>query len=106
MCHKLSEQQVLSDLSRSGVQLMLSKFEYDGKLNPSFKTGQFELPMSRMWSYAKQPQTPRFVLVSSAGVTRPGRYSWLTVFRISSQVCFAHHLHAGTAIIMYLMYLR
>lgn len=53
---------------------MLSKFEYDGKLNPNFKTGSFQLPLSCIWGYAKQPQTPQFVLVSSAGVTRPDRY--------------------------------
>jgi uncharacterized protein YbjT (DUF2867 family) len=55
------------------VQLMLSKFEYDGKLNPSFREGKFELPVSRIVAYCGDPVTPRFVMVSSAGVTRPGR---------------------------------
>lgn len=27
------------------VQLMLSKFEYDGELNPNFRLGQFSLPV-------------------------------------------------------------
>ena len=52
---------------------MLSKFENDGKLNPSFKTGPFQLPLAKIWGYPKEPQAPRFVLVSSAGVTRPDR---------------------------------
>jgi hypothetical protein len=30
------------------MQLMLSKFEYDDKLNPSFRTGAFELPVGAM----------------------------------------------------------
>lgn len=56
------------------LQLMLSKFEYDGKLNPNFQTGAFQLPLGRIWGYPTEPQAPRFVLISSAGVTRPGRY--------------------------------
>ncbi len=55
------------------LQLMLSKFENDGKLNPSFKTGPFKLPVAKIWGYPIEPQSPRFVLVSSAGVTRPSR---------------------------------
>ncbi|XP_058095521.1 protein HIGH CHLOROPHYLL FLUORESCENCE PHENOTYPE 173, chloroplastic [Magnolia sinica] len=55
------------------LQLMYSKFEYDGKLNPSFVEGAFQLPLSRIAAYIKDPVTPRFVHVSSAGVTRPDR---------------------------------
>ncbi|XP_057544675.1 protein HIGH CHLOROPHYLL FLUORESCENCE PHENOTYPE 173, chloroplastic [Amaranthus tricolor] len=55
------------------LQLMFSKFEYDGKLNPTFVEGPFELPLSTIRAYMKQPITPRFVHVSSAGVTRPDR---------------------------------
>lgn len=57
------------------LQLMLSKFEQDGALNPTFREGAFELPLQRVSAYTAQPQTaaPRFVLVSSAGVTRPNR---------------------------------
>lgn len=55
------------------LQLMFSKFEYDGKLNPTFKEGPFELPVSSIRSYLKDPITPRFVHVGSAGVTRPDR---------------------------------
>lgn len=57
----------------SSLQLMISKFEYDGGLNPSFRPGQFELPLESVTAYMAQPVAPRFVLVSSAGVTRPNR---------------------------------
>ncbi|KAF9590806.1 hypothetical protein IFM89_038398 [Coptis chinensis] len=55
------------------LQLMFSKFEYDGKLNPTFVEGPFQLPVSTINAYMKEPITPRFVHVSSAGVTRPDR---------------------------------
>ncbi|XP_044481342.1 protein HIGH CHLOROPHYLL FLUORESCENCE PHENOTYPE 173, chloroplastic-like isoform X1 [Mangifera indica] len=55
------------------LQLMFSKFEYDGKLNPTFVEGGFQLPVSSIRAYIKEPITPRFVHVSSAGVTRPER---------------------------------
>ncbi|XP_010316841.1 protein HIGH CHLOROPHYLL FLUORESCENCE PHENOTYPE 173, chloroplastic isoform X2 [Solanum lycopersicum] len=57
----------------TSLQLMFSKFESDGKLNPTFKEGPFELPVSCIRAYLKDPITPRFVHVSSAGVTRPER---------------------------------
>ncbi|GER31802.1 NAD(P)-binding Rossmann-fold superfamily protein [Striga asiatica] len=53
--------------------LMFSKFEYDGKINPTFVEGPFQLPVSSIRAYLKEPITPRFVHVSSAGVTRPER---------------------------------
>ncbi|OIW19250.1 hypothetical protein TanjilG_20375 [Lupinus angustifolius] len=53
--------------------LMFSKFEYDGKLNETFVEGPFELPVSSIQAYTKEPKTPRFVHVGSAGVTRPER---------------------------------
>ena len=56
---------------------MLSKFEYDGKLNPSFRLGQFSLPIASISAINKAATpgrgSPRLVHVSSAGVTRPGR---------------------------------
>lgn len=55
------------------LQIMLSKFEYDGRLNPSFATGPFELPIAEITTYLKDPVVPRIVHVSSAGVTRPNR---------------------------------
>ncbi|WCJ27243.1 NAD(P)-binding Rossmann-fold superfamily protein [Euphorbia peplus] len=55
------------------LQLMFSKFEYDGKLNPTFVEGAFQLPVSSIKAFLKEPITPRFVHVGSAGVTRPER---------------------------------
>ncbi|XP_020250767.1 uncharacterized protein LOC109828146 [Asparagus officinalis] len=55
------------------LQLMYSKFEYDGKLNPTFVEGAFQLPFSSIRAYMNEPLAPRFVHVSSAGVTRPDR---------------------------------
>ncbi len=52
-------------------QLMLSKFEYDQALNPKFEPGAFQLELESIRAYGGV--VPRFVLVSSAGVTRPGR---------------------------------
>jgi hypothetical protein len=40
---------------------MFSKFEYDGKLNPTFAEGPFELPFSSIRAYINEPITPRFV---------------------------------------------
>ncbi|MGK7914268.1 MAG: CIA30 family protein [Prochloraceae cyanobacterium] len=54
------------------MQLMLSKFEYDGGLNPKFEKGLFGLEVESIQAYGGKP-TPKFVMVSSAGVTRPGR---------------------------------
>lgn len=55
----------------SSFQLMLSKFEYDGELNPQFSAGSFNLQLESIKAYGGK--LPQFVLVSSAGVTRPGR---------------------------------
>ena len=57
----------------SSIQIMLSKFEYDGQLNPAFRRGQFRLPISSISTYLPPDVPPRFVHVSSAGVTRPNR---------------------------------
>lgn len=54
------------------LQLMLSKFEYDGDLNPHFKAGLFALEIESIFAYGG-PELPRWIMVSSAGVTRPGR---------------------------------
>jgi len=53
------------------LQLMLSKFEYDGELNPQFYPGGFALQVESISAYGSA--TPQFILVSSAGVTRPNR---------------------------------
>mmetsp|Transcript_43172 Transcript_43172/g.70102 ORF Transcript_43172/g.70102 Transcript_43172/m.70102 type:complete len:576 (-) Transcript_43172:326-2053(-) len=63
-------------LNRSNIrsfQLMLSKFEYDGGLNPKFSTGPFKLELEKVSAYRLSAPKPQFVLCSSAGVTRPGR---------------------------------
>jgi uncharacterized protein YbjT (DUF2867 family) len=54
------------------LQLMLSKFEYDGALNPKFTAGEFSLQLETIKAYGG-PILPRWIMVSSAGVTRPGR---------------------------------
>ena len=54
------------------MQLMLSKFEYDGELNPKFEAGSFTLQVESIAAYGGKA-TPQFVQVSSAGVTRPNR---------------------------------
>jgi uncharacterized protein YbjT (DUF2867 family) len=55
------------------LQLMHSKFEYDGDLNPRFSPGLFTLEIESIKAYGGQRKTPQFIMVGSAGVTRPGR---------------------------------
>ncbi|MEW6493070.1 MAG: CIA30 family protein, partial [Cyanobacteriota bacterium] len=54
------------------LQLMLSKFEYDGALNPKFTPGSFALQVETIKAYGGVTK-PQFIMISSAGVTRPGR---------------------------------
>ncbi|CAN0294545.1 unnamed protein product, partial [Discosporangium mesarthrocarpum] len=67
----------LNTLSIHSFQLMLSKFEYDGNLNPSFTPGKFSLAVSSIKAVkedtTQDPLPPRIVHISSAGVTRPGK---------------------------------
>jgi uncharacterized protein YbjT (DUF2867 family) len=65
-CPPIDKSQICS------FQLMLSKFEYDGELNPRFSPGGFALQVESIKAYGGK-QLPQFVLVSSAGVTRPER---------------------------------
>jgi hypothetical protein len=51
---------------------MLSKFEYDGGLNPKFSPGGFALQVESIKAYGGD-SLPQFIMISSAGVTRPGR---------------------------------
>ncbi|KAL5555114.1 hypothetical protein UlMin_037350 [Ulmus minor] len=44
------------------LQLMFSKFEYDGKLNPTFLEGPFQLPVSSIQEYLKDPISSRLEL--------------------------------------------
>jgi uncharacterized protein YbjT (DUF2867 family) len=54
------------------MQLMLSKFEYDGELNPKFEAGSFQLEVEYIKAYGGKAK-PQLVQISSAGVTRPNR---------------------------------
>ena len=54
------------------LQLMLSKFEYDGDLNPKFEAGSFQLEVEYIKAYGGRAK-PQFIHISSAGVTRPNR---------------------------------
>ena len=56
----------------TSFQLMLSKFEYNKELNPKFEPGGFALQVESIKAYGGSP-LPQFVMISSAGVTRPGR---------------------------------
>ncbi|TFJ88340.1 hypothetical protein NSK_000689 [Nannochloropsis salina CCMP1776] len=57
------------------IQIMLSKFAYDGEVNPTYKDGPFKLVIQSIEAYMgpSAPRTSRFVHISSAGVERPGR---------------------------------
>lgn len=58
--------------SVTAFQIMLSKFEYDGELNPNFMPGPFELRVASVSAYKSgaAPPCPRVVHIGSAGVTR------------------------------------
>lgn len=52
------------DASRTySMQLMLSKFEYDGGVNPQFTPGYFELQLESIKAYGSQP-TSKLIFVS------------------------------------------
>lgn len=68
----LKDSALIDSSNICSFQLMLSKFEYDGELNPKFEPGGFALQVEFIKAYGSV-KLPRFVLVSSAGVTRPGR---------------------------------
>ncbi|MGJ3248586.1 MAG: CIA30 family protein [Elainellaceae cyanobacterium] len=48
------------------LQLMLSKFEYDGALNPRFETGLFQLQIASIQAYTDRT-VPKFVVLVSEG---------------------------------------
>jgi hypothetical protein len=50
-----------------------SNIIFAGKLNPSFATGPFTLPITEISAVMAEPVKPRIVHLSSAGVTRPDR---------------------------------
>jgi hypothetical protein len=47
----------------SSIQIMLSKFEYDGGLNPSFRPGEFELELCSIGAYGDQT-LPQLIVVA------------------------------------------
>ena len=69
---KTVEEATLNTEKIYSMQLMLSKFEYDGELNPKFEAGSFKLEVEYIKAYGGKPK-PQIVQVSSAGVTRPNR---------------------------------
>jgi len=54
------------------LQILHSKFELGGELNPRFKAGALTLPITRVAAYSSRT-APRFIHVGSAGVTRWNR---------------------------------
>jgi uncharacterized protein YbjT (DUF2867 family) len=68
----LDTKEVINTQNICSLQLMLSKFEYDGQLNPNFIPGHFALQVESIKAYGGET-LPQFVLISSAGVTRPNR---------------------------------
>ena len=68
----VSEASSLDSSKIYSMQLMLSKFEYDGELNPKFEAGSFKLEVEYIKAYGGRAK-PQLVQISSAGVTRPSR---------------------------------
>ena len=53
------------------MQLMLSKFEYDGGLNPGFSTGFFQLEIESIKAYGKNQATPQLIFLNTAIMNSP-----------------------------------
>ncbi|XP_020415705.1 uncharacterized protein LOC18782686 [Prunus persica] len=60
-------------LKEYSEKIAANKFEFDGKLNPTFLEGAFKLPLSSIRAYLKETITPRLVRGGFAGITRPDR---------------------------------
>lgn len=72
MCVRMQDGPPLDTSHISSLQLMLSKFEYDGALNPSFKTGEFELPIAQITTYQVSARVcVCYVRMRCAGVAEP-----------------------------------
>ncbi len=52
----------------SSIQIMLSKFEYDGGLNPSFRPGEFELELCSIGAYGDRT-LPQLIVVAPIAET-------------------------------------
>ena len=48
------------------LQLMLSKFEYDGELNPRFSAGMFSLKIETLGSYGACGRSPKIALIGGS----------------------------------------
>lgn len=78
-----------------GLQLMLSKFEYDGALNPSWREGRFELPLERISGYLAEPLVgPRLAFVWPCGCVGvwgvgkgDGLWWWREDVRVGDAAC-------------------
>eukprot|EP00172_Hildenbrandia_rubra_P001229 Plantae.Rhodophyta-Hildenbrandia_rubra.ctg17754.p1 GENE.Plantae.Rhodophyta-Hildenbrandia_rubra.ctg17754~~Plantae.Rhodophyta-Hildenbrandia_rubra.ctg17754.p1 ORF type:complete len:548 (+),score=121.88 Plantae.Rhodophyta-Hildenbrandia_rubra.ctg17754:40-1644(+) len=60
----------------TAFQIMLSKFEYDGGLNPNFETGPFNIMIESIGAYKGEVRNrfPQIIHLGSAGSTRVLRY--------------------------------
>lgn len=75
-------------LNRSSVrafQLMLSKFEYDGALNPTFTPGPFELLVDSIEAYGGAPPTAVWLMPSEEAMLAPARASEVMIHAASVQ---------------------
>mmetsp|Transcript_45770 Transcript_45770/g.145901 ORF Transcript_45770/g.145901 Transcript_45770/m.145901 type:complete len:268 (-) Transcript_45770:57-860(-) len=70
---KSPDSPALDPSSIRSIQIMCSKFEYDGDLNPSFTPGPFEMPIESITAYMQPEGGARFVQLGSAGSTRWNR---------------------------------
>lgn len=67
---------------------MFSKFEYDGKLNPTFVEGPFQLPLSSIRAYLAEPITPRFYYFIMFSLQRLLEgYLCANVVLMNTQIC-------------------
>ena len=61
----------------SSFQLMLSKFEYDGRLNPQFQPGPFKLAIATISAYRKRQGVPLIVVGANDKAERDRQQSTL-----------------------------
>jgi hypothetical protein len=76
------------------LQIMLSKFEYDSKLNPYFNPGLFSLQIQSIQAYGGQP-TPQFILMDGEGMNDGERV--LQASKLPYTIVRSAHLDAPTA---------
>lgn len=59
----LTDGRVIKPQFINSFQLMYSKFEYDGELNPTFVPGEFSLEIGGIKAYANETRAAEFVLL-------------------------------------------